>query len=87
MFCHHCFTIVLIGFSFYIGHTPVGCLVIILHNISDVPLQLGKLVNYKQWIGIRKARKAPIAVSPAVFSNTPDEALRRPYCGRSEYTE
>ena len=48
MFCHHCFTIVLIGFSFYIGHTPVGCLVIILHNISDVPLQLGKLVNYKQ---------------------------------------
>lgn len=48
MFLHHCFTVFLIGLSYHIGHLPVGILVIMLHNVSDIPLQFGKLVNYKQ---------------------------------------
>ena len=48
MFLHHCFTVFLIGLSYHIGHLPVGILVIMLHTVSDIPLQFGKLVNYKQ---------------------------------------
>eukprot|EP01112_Ceratiomyxa_fruticulosa_P001929 TRINITY_DN1207_c0_g1_i4.p1 TRINITY_DN1207_c0_g1~~TRINITY_DN1207_c0_g1_i4.p1 ORF type:complete len:463 (+),score=87.60 TRINITY_DN1207_c0_g1_i4:272-1660(+) len=44
---HHVFTILLIYGSYALGFTRIGFIIMILHDINDVPLQIAKVFNYK----------------------------------------
>ncbi|RHY32482.1 hypothetical protein DYB32_002530 [Aphanomyces invadans] len=46
MMTHHVVTIALVTWSFAMGFLPVGVLVLLLHDASDVPLDLLKMANY-----------------------------------------
>ncbi|KAF0686250.1 Aste57867_21955 [Aphanomyces stellatus] len=46
MMSHHVVTIALVSWSYQMGFLPVGVLVLILHDASDVPLDLLKMANY-----------------------------------------
>ena len=49
MFVHHIFTNLLImGSSFYRFHY-IGSMVFLLHDISDIPVDLSKLANFLKW--------------------------------------
>ena len=49
MVAHHLITIALIWTSWQPSHVHTGAVVIMLHNPSDVLLQLAKLCSYKAW--------------------------------------
>ncbi|CAK4080734.1 unnamed protein product [Aphanomyces euteiches] len=46
MMTHHAFTIALVSWSYAMGFLPVGVLVLIIHDASDIPLDLVKMANY-----------------------------------------
>ncbi|CAK4080735.1 unnamed protein product [Aphanomyces euteiches] len=46
MMSHHVVTIALVTWSYAVGFLPVGVLVLIIHDASDVPLDLLKMANY-----------------------------------------
>mmetsp|Transcript_12578 Transcript_12578/g.45894 ORF Transcript_12578/g.45894 Transcript_12578/m.45894 type:complete len:255 (+) Transcript_12578:95-859(+) len=46
MVVHHIVTIVLLVVSVQVKHVKIGCIIYMLHNISDVFLHSAKLVNY-----------------------------------------
>jgi len=46
MAVHHFATVILIGFSYMYNYERIGLLVLVLHDISDVFLELGKLFSY-----------------------------------------
>jgi len=49
MFIHHVFTnLLIIGSSFYRFHC-IGSMVFLLHDISDIPVDLSKLANFLKW--------------------------------------
>ena len=49
MFVHHIFTnLLIIGSSFYRFHY-IGSMVFIVHDISDIPVDLSKLANFLKW--------------------------------------
>lgn len=49
MFVHHIFTnLLVIGSSFYRFHN-IGSMVFIVHDISDIPVDLSKLANFLKW--------------------------------------
>jgi hypothetical protein len=49
MFVHHIFTnLLIIGSSFYRFHY-IGSMVFLLHDISDIPVDLSKLANFLKW--------------------------------------
>ncbi|EQC29655.1 hypothetical protein SDRG_12659 [Saprolegnia diclina VS20] len=46
MMGHHVVTISLIIWSYAVGYLPIGVIVMFLHDISDIPLDFLKMVNY-----------------------------------------
>ena len=46
MFLHHIVTILLIAFSFTIGHFRIGVVIMFLHDASDYWLEAAKITNY-----------------------------------------
>lgn len=46
MLSHHVATIVLIGYSFLLGYTKVGIVIMLLHDICDPFLELAKAAKY-----------------------------------------
>ena len=49
MFVHHVFTnLLIIGSSFYRFHS-IGSMVFLVHDISDIPVDLSKLANFLKW--------------------------------------
>jgi hypothetical protein len=55
MMTHHVVTIALVTWSYAIGFLPVGVIVLIIHDLSDVPLDLLKMANYLKLEGLRGA--------------------------------
>lgn len=53
MMTHHAVTIALVTWSYYVGFLPVGVIVLFLHDLSDVPLDMLKMVNYLKMEGLR----------------------------------
>jgi hypothetical protein len=49
MFVHHVVTNMLIFGSSFVRMTRVGSMVFIVHDISDVPVDLSKLANFLKW--------------------------------------
>ena len=49
MFAHHVITNLLIFGSSYSRFTRVGSMVFLVHDISDVPVDLSKLANFMKW--------------------------------------
>ena len=45
MTIHHIVTLVLISFSWVTGFVRIGSIVMLVHDISDVPLELAKVMN------------------------------------------
>lgn len=43
---HHLVTVTLIGYSYALGFTKVGVLIMFLHDICDSPLEMAKLAKY-----------------------------------------
>jgi hypothetical protein len=46
MMTHHVVTIMLVTWSYRVGYLPVGVIVLILHDATDIPLDLLKMANY-----------------------------------------
>jgi hypothetical protein len=46
MFIHHIATIILVGGSFITGYQRIGVLVLLVHDISDIPIDVMKMANY-----------------------------------------
>ncbi|KAG9403046.1 Ceramide synthase 1 [Aphanomyces cochlioides] len=46
MMSHHVVTIALVTWSYAMGFLPVGVVVLIIHDASDIPLDLLKMANY-----------------------------------------
>lgn len=53
MMTHHVVTIGLVAGSYMGGYMPIGVAVLFLHDLSDVPLDLLKMMNYIQLEGYR----------------------------------
>eukprot|EP00567_Pseudictyota_dubia_P011212 CAMPEP_0197437490 /NCGR_PEP_ID=MMETSP1175-20131217/4716_1 /TAXON_ID=1003142 /ORGANISM="Triceratium dubium, Strain CCMP147" /LENGTH=435 /DNA_ID=CAMNT_0042967025 /DNA_START=206 /DNA_END=1513 /DNA_ORIENTATION=+ len=49
MFVHHLITNLLIGGSSYFRFTRIGSMVFLVHDISDVPVDMSKLANFLKW--------------------------------------
>jgi len=49
MIMHHVVTIALIGLSYYYSMYRVGSSVLLVHDVSDIFLELGKCFNYMNW--------------------------------------
>ena len=49
MIAHHLVTNALIFFSSYYRFTRVGSMVFLLHDLSDVPIDMSKLANFVKW--------------------------------------
>ncbi|KAF1335482.1 Longevity-assurance protein, partial [Globisporangium splendens] len=53
MMSHHVVTIALVTWSYVVGFLPVGVIVLLLHDLSDVPLDMLKMANYLKLEGLR----------------------------------
>lgn len=53
MMTHHVVTIALVMWSYIVGFLPVGVIVLVLHDLSDVPLDMLKMANYLKLEGAR----------------------------------
>lgn len=62
MLTHHVATLLLIAGSYTCNFLPIGCLVMIVHDIADVFLELAKLFNY-----MSKARPWAKRLTDALF--------------------
>ncbi|KDO21148.1 hypothetical protein SPRG_12929 [Saprolegnia parasitica CBS 223.65] len=51
MMTHHVVTIALVSWSYAQGYLPVGVLILIVHDASDIPLDLLKMANYMKLEG------------------------------------
>ena len=49
MMAHHLVTNALIFFSSYYRFTRIGSMVFLLHDLSDVPIDMSKLANFVKW--------------------------------------
>ena len=46
---HHLITVMLLGFSWVVNCVRIGALILLIHELSDTFLQVGKLGNYLKW--------------------------------------
>lgn len=49
MFVHHIITNILIIASSYLHFTRIGSMVFLVHDLSDVPIDISKLANFVKW--------------------------------------
>ncbi|KAA0198418.1 hypothetical protein HAZT_HAZT002317 [Hyalella azteca] len=49
MFFHHLLTIALMVFSFTCNFVRVGSLMLLVHDVADIPLQMSKMLIYLEW--------------------------------------
>lgn len=49
MFAHHIITNLLVVGSSHMRFTRIGCMVFLLHDVSDIPVDLSKLANFLKW--------------------------------------
>lgn len=49
MFVHHVITNLLVIGSSHMRFTRIGCMVFLVHDISDIPVDLSKLANFLKW--------------------------------------
>lgn len=52
MMTHHVVTIALVTWSYVVGFLPVGVIVLLLHDLSDIPLDMLKMANYLKLEGV-----------------------------------
>ncbi|KAI9907853.1 hypothetical protein PsorP6_004100 [Peronosclerospora sorghi] len=52
MMTHHVVTIALVTWSYTMGFLPVGVVVMLLHDITDIPLDMLKMANYLKVEGV-----------------------------------
>ncbi|CEG41745.1 lag1 longevity assurance isoform partial [Plasmopara halstedii] len=52
MMTHHVVTIALVTWSYAIGFLPVGVVVLLLHDLTDIPLDMLKMANYLKMEGV-----------------------------------
>jgi len=46
MFVHHCVTLFLIWASWSVNYTRVGSLIMVIHDVGDIPLELAKCFRF-----------------------------------------
>merc|ERR1711937_939317 len=46
MMTHHVATTALIGGSYLVGYIPIGVIIVFVHDLSDIPLDLMKVLNH-----------------------------------------
>ncbi|POM66056.1 Longevity-assurance protein (LAC1) [Phytophthora palmivora] len=51
MMTHHVVTIALVTWSYAVGFLPVGVVVLLLHDMTDIPLDMLKMANYLKMEG------------------------------------
>ncbi|RLN32021.1 hypothetical protein BBJ28_00017130 [Nothophytophthora sp. Chile5] len=51
MMTHHVVTIALVTWSYAVGFLPVGVIVLLLHDMTDIPLDMLKMFNYLKMEG------------------------------------
>ncbi|KAL3130443.1 hypothetical protein ABBQ38_008266 [Trebouxia sp. C0009 RCD-2024] len=49
MLLHHTATVVLVALSYYLGFLRVGSMIMLLHDPSDIILEVTKMLNYAEW--------------------------------------
>lgn len=49
MLLHHVATVCLVALSYYLGFLRVGSMIMILHDPSDIILEVTKMLNYAEW--------------------------------------
>ena len=49
MFFHHVLTILLLVFSYTCNFTRIGSLIVLVHDVADIPLQISKILIYLEW--------------------------------------
>lgn len=49
MFVHHIITNLLVIGSSHMRFTRIGCMVFLVHDVSDIPVDLSKLANFLKW--------------------------------------
>jgi sphingoid base N-palmitoyltransferase len=49
---HHVVTVILIGYSYGLGFTKVGVVVMFLHDVCDFPLEFAKMMKYAGYEGV-----------------------------------
>ncbi|KAG6609224.1 Longevity-assurance protein (LAC1) [Phytophthora cinnamomi] len=52
MMTHHVVTIALVTWSYAVGFLPVGVVVLLLHDMTDIPLDMLKMANYLKIEGV-----------------------------------
>lgn len=52
MMTHHVVTIALVTWSYALGYFPVGVIVLLLHDMTDIPLDMLKMANYLKVEGV-----------------------------------
>ncbi|KUF89270.1 hypothetical protein AM588_10002152 [Phytophthora nicotianae] len=58
MMTHHVVTIALVTWSYAVGFLPVGVVVLLLHDMTDIPLDMLKMANYLKMEGVRDCSRA-----------------------------
>ncbi|KDO28963.1 hypothetical protein SPRG_20068 [Saprolegnia parasitica CBS 223.65] len=53
MMTHHVVTIALVSWSYAQGYLPIGVLILLVHDASDIPVDLMKMANYLKLGGAR----------------------------------
>ena len=53
MMTHHVITIALVTWSYAVGFLPVGVVVLLFHDMTDIPLDMLKMANYLKMEGVR----------------------------------
>lgn len=74
MAVHHCCHLGLLWLSFAGGYTAIGCLVMYLHDASDIFTSLTKLFNYLKFEGSRGLYLTEISFFVNLFTCRPHDA-------------
>ncbi|XP_074056511.1 ceramide synthase 4-like [Macrotis lagotis] len=61
---HHSSTIILICHSYFSNYLRIGTLVMLIHDVSDIFLEMGKMLKYAQW---EKSSKVIFIIFTLIF--------------------